>query len=47
YNVIARYPVAALSAAPNPALAADFVGFVLSPSGQTVLQTWGFLSVTP
>ncbi len=46
YNVTARYPMAALSAAPNPALAADFVAFVLSPAGQTVLQKWGFLPVT-
>ncbi len=47
YNVTARYPMAALSAAPNPALADDFVAFVLSPSGQTFLQEWGFLPVTP
>ncbi|MBI2976889.1 MAG: molybdate ABC transporter substrate-binding protein [Chloroflexi bacterium] len=47
YNVTARYPMAALSAAPNPTLAADFVAFVLSPAGQTILQKWGFLPVTP
>ena len=36
------YPIAALSDAPNPQGAAAFVAFVLSPDGQSILQSYGF-----
>lgn len=39
-----QYPIAALEKAPNPDLAAAFVGYVVSPSGQAVLKKWGFTS---
>jgi molybdate transport system substrate-binding protein len=42
-NVVARYPIAPLKSAPNPATAAAFVAFVLSPEGQKGLATFGFL----
>lgn len=36
------YPVAALTAAPNPEAARAFVAYVLSPDGQKVLKSFGF-----
>lgn len=39
---VAHYPIAALSDAPNPEGAASFVDFVLSDTGQSILQAWGF-----
>ncbi len=47
YNVIAKYPIAALKDAPQPALATDFITYVLSPDGQATLKKWGFTPVTP
>ena len=44
FNVLASYPIAALSAAPQPELAAAFVEYVLSAQGQLVLQKWGLIS---
>ena len=44
-NVVAEYPIAALAGAPSPALAAEFVDFVLSPEGQSILKKWGFTPV--
>lgn len=41
-NVIATYPIVALSGSDQAGLAADFVGYVLSPAGQQVLETFGF-----
>ncbi|HEY4882077.1 MAG TPA: molybdate ABC transporter substrate-binding protein [Myxococcales bacterium] len=41
-NVVAEYPIAVLTGAKQPALAAEFVGLVLSPAGQEVLATFGF-----
>lgn len=41
-NVIAIYPIAALSGAPNPEVAATFVAFVLSDEGQAILGSHGF-----
>ena len=46
-NVIARYPVAALSGAPQSQLAADFIAYVLSAEGQAILKKWGFTPITP
>ena len=41
-NVIATYPIAPLVDTDNPAQAAGFVEYVLSPEGQAILQEWGF-----
>jgi molybdate transport system substrate-binding protein len=46
-NVIAIYPIAVLRRSAEPALAQDFVDYVLSDAGQTVLHAWGFLSPLP
>jgi molybdate transport system substrate-binding protein len=42
YNVIAKYPIAVLSKAPNSDLAAAFVAFVQSDDGQAIMKKWGF-----
>ena len=42
-NVIARYPIAVVKNAPNAAAAAAFVEFVVSPEGQRLLVSFGFL----
>jgi molybdate transport system substrate-binding protein len=42
YNVIAKYPIAIMVNSPNPDLAAAFVGYVISPAGQAVMNKWGF-----
>jgi len=44
FNVIASYPIAILSSALEPNLAAAFVVYVLSPAGRTILIKWGFNS---
>jgi molybdate transport system substrate-binding protein len=41
-NVIAQYPIAAMTKSANPDLAAAFMEYVLSSDGQSVLQKWGF-----
>ncbi|MGQ0617382.1 MAG: molybdate ABC transporter substrate-binding protein [Acidimicrobiia bacterium] len=41
-NVIATYPVAALTGAPNADGAVAFVAFVLSDEGQEILGSYGF-----
>jgi len=41
-NVIAEYPIAVLTNAPNPVAAAAFVAFVLSDAGQAILADHGF-----
>jgi molybdate transport system substrate-binding protein len=43
FNVIAEYPLAALSAAGNAELASAFVEFVLSDEGQSILESYGFM----
>lgn len=43
FNVIALYPLATVKDAPNAALAAKWVEFVLSPQGQTILLKYGFI----
>jgi molybdate transport system substrate-binding protein len=45
YNVIAKYPIAILSSAPESELAAVFVDYVLSAEGQAILQKWGFTPI--
>jgi molybdate transport system substrate-binding protein len=47
YNVIAKYPLAALAGAPQAELASEFVAYVLSPEGQATLKKWGFTPVAP
>lgn len=42
-NVIAHYPIAALTKSTHADLAQAFVAYVLSPAGQAVLQKWGFV----
>jgi len=41
-NATTSYPIAALTEAPNPAGAAAFVDYVLSPDGEKVLEQAGF-----
>lgn len=42
YNVVAQYPIAVLNSSQESELANDFVDFVLSTEGQTILGKWGF-----
>jgi molybdate transport system substrate-binding protein len=42
-NDITAYPIAQLKDAPNPSAAAAFIAYVLSPAGQQVLASFGFL----
>jgi len=42
-NVTARYPIALMKNAPNAVAAAAFIEFVLSPEGQQLLASFGFL----
>jgi molybdate transport system substrate-binding protein len=44
-NVVAKYPLAALTQSQSPELAQAFIAYVLSADGQAVLQKWGFLPV--
>ena len=43
-NVVAEYPIATLTGAPNPEAAAAWVEFVLSEEGQAILTSYGFTS---
>ena len=43
-NVSANYSIAVLGDAPEPGLAQEFVGFVLSEAGQRILRDHGFRS---
>jgi molybdate transport system substrate-binding protein len=43
YNVIAQYPMGILKQSKDPILARDFINYVNSPSGQAVLQKYGFI----
>jgi molybdate transport system substrate-binding protein len=44
YTPLASYPIAALTGAADPPLAAKFVAFVLSAQGQAILRRRGFLA---
>ena len=44
-NVIADYPIATLKGASAPSAAKDFIGLVLAPEGQNVLQNFGVIPV--
>lgn len=41
-NVVADYPIAALKNAQHRGAASDFISFVLSPEGKTILKAAGF-----
>ena len=41
-NTVANYPIAALNDSASPELAQQFVEYVLAPSGQQVLEKYGF-----
>lgn len=43
-NVVVDYPIAQLKGAPNATAAAAFIDYVLSPPGQEVLTSFGFIS---
>jgi len=45
-NTIASYPIAATANATDPELAQKFVDYVLSPDGQQILVSYGFISTT-
>ncbi len=47
FNVIAKYPIVALSNAPQSELASEFVAYVLSADGQSIMKKWGFTTATP
>jgi len=42
FNVTATYPIGLVAEAPHPALAREFIDFVLSADGQSILAEWGF-----
>jgi molybdate transport system substrate-binding protein len=46
-NVLAEYPIAPLVDSANPALAREFINYILSPDGQAILEKWGFTPVAP
>ena len=46
-NVLAEYPIAPLIESANPALADQFIAYVLSTEGQSILEKWGFTPVNP
>ena len=41
-NVIAQYPIAALTESANAELSEAFIAYVLSADGQAILEKWGF-----
>lgn len=45
-NTIATYPIAVVSDSAHPTQTQAFVDYVLSPAGQTVLETYGFIPAT-
>jgi len=45
-NTIATYPIAPLSDTAYPELAATYIDFLLSPDGQAILETWGFIGIS-
>jgi molybdate transport system substrate-binding protein len=47
YNIRAAYPILELTDARDPALARDFIAFVLSPEGQAILADAGFIPLAP
>ena len=45
-NVIATYPIAVVTGAPDADIAADFVTYVTGPDGQATLEEYGFMPIT-
>jgi molybdate transport system substrate-binding protein len=45
YNVTADYPIAPLKQSAHSQQAGEFIQFVLSADGQSILQKWGFIPV--
>ncbi len=45
FNTIATYPIASVSDSSQPELAQQFIEFVLSDTGQDILETWQFISI--
>jgi molybdate transport system substrate-binding protein len=41
-NVVASYPIAVVTGAPNADVAAAFIAYVTGPDGQATLETYGF-----
>lgn len=46
-NIVATYPIAPIAESDESASARAFVEFVLSPTGQTILERYGFQRVEP
>ena len=46
-NVIAKYPIAAMTKSTYSELANQFITYVLSSNGQTILKKWGFTPIAP
>jgi molybdate transport system substrate-binding protein len=46
-NVRAKYPIALLTEAPDPAAAQAFIDVVMSDAGQELIEEWGFLPAPP
>lgn len=44
-NMFAAYPIAPLNDSKNPALAKQFIDFVMSKEGQAILTKYGFIAV--
>ena len=44
-NVIATYPIAVVTGAPNTDLGAAFVAYVTGPEGQAILTDYGFETI--
>lgn len=45
FNTIATYPIAQISESGEPELAQQFIRFVLSDTGQDILETWQLISI--
>ena len=46
-NVLAEYPIAPLIESELPEMASQFIAFVLSSDGQSILKKWGFTPGSP
>jgi len=46
-NVLAEYPIALLVESANSDMANQFIAYVLSPDGQSILEKWGFTPGAP
>jgi molybdate transport system substrate-binding protein len=45
-NTLATYPIAITQQSTHPALAQDFINYVLSAEGQAILAAWNFIPVS-